>query len=68
MQYGFVPYRDHRIWLGTDGRGGWWCKVSDRDSTVEPDDQTARGPFSTSRDAVQEAERMIDALEASRAQ
>ncbi len=60
MQYGFVHYQEHRIWLGTDGKGGWWCKVSKSDSE-EPHEQEARGPFPSSREAVQAAEGMIEA-------
>lgn len=66
MQYGYVRYRDHLIWLGNDGKGGWWCKVSTADVTHEPYDRDARGPFPTSRAAVEEAERMIAGLEPER--
>ncbi len=41
MQYGYVRYQDRLIWLASDGKGGWWCKVSVAEATHEPFDSEA---------------------------
>jgi hypothetical protein len=66
MQYGYVRHREHLIWLASDGKGGWWCKVSHREADGPPDDREAHGPFPTSRAAVEAAERVIAELQAAR--
>jgi hypothetical protein len=66
MQYGYVRHHNHLIWLGSDGKSGWWCKVSARVVLYEPDDREARGPFPTSRATVEAAERLIAAQKAPR--